>query len=562
MIEPIWRLKSIDEDCVNKVAETFSIPKTIARVMSLRGIQNREESKKFFYPHLEGLHDPFNMEDMDKAVTRILQTISEKKSILIFGDYDVDGTTSAAFLTLFFQSLEVDVHYYIPSREKEGYGVSRQGIEYAKLIGADILITCDCGINAFEQVDFANSLGIEVIISDHHKPEATLPAAAAVINPNRQDCNYPFKGLCGAGVAFKLALALCVKGGYDQALAWKHSDLITLGIAADLVPIKDENRIIVHYGIRQMQKQTNPGVTALLKTGGLWKKELTVGRLVFWMAPKINAAGRLEHASISLNLLTAQSPDEAQSIAEQLNSINKDRQNIGSKIFDEAVAKIELEKLDDKKVLVLKGDNWHPGVIGIVASKLADKYYRPAILIGSKGEVGRGSARSVDEINIYQILLECQDLFTSFGGHACAAGFEINLDDYDSFCKTIEKKADQFLTPDKLKPHIIIDGNLQTENLTLYLAKEIDLLAPFGEGNEIPIFISKEMKLEELKKVGSNGLHLKARFNGIDTIGFGLGHLVESLSLSKRYDLLYNLECNEWNGFERVQLKLIDIKPS
>ena len=257
MIEPEWKFKSVNEDCVNQVAETFSLPHTIARVMSLRGINSRAESKDFFYPDINHMHDPFLMADMDKAVERILRAISDKKTILIFGDYDVDGTTSAAFLTLFFRSINVESHYYIPCREKEGYGISTQGIDYAKYIGADIFISCDCGINAFEKVAYANEKKLDVIITDHHKPDKTLPDAYAIVNPNRFDCTYPFKGLCGASVAFKLALALCEKGGSDPSYAWENSDVVTLGIAADLVPIQDENRIIVRNGIQQIKRNTN-----------------------------------------------------------------------------------------------------------------------------------------------------------------------------------------------------------------------------------------------------------------------------------------------------------------
>ena len=268
MLKPEWKFKSVDEDSVTQVAEIFNLPRTIARVMGLRGINSRNESKDFFYPDIQHLHDPFLMKDMDKAVDRILSAISEKTTILIFGDYDVDGTTSAAFLTLFFRSINVEAHYYIPSREKEGYGISNQGIDYAKLIGADLLITCDCGINAFDKVTYANQNEIDVIITDHHKPEKTLPDAHAIVNPNRKDCQYPFKGLCGASVVFKLALGICEKGGFNPKYVWENSDVVTLGIAGDLVPIQDENRIIVYHGIRQMKKETNQGITALQKSGG------------------------------------------------------------------------------------------------------------------------------------------------------------------------------------------------------------------------------------------------------------------------------------------------------
>ncbi len=554
-----WVLLPENQEKSFELAKRLKISTPLAQIILNRNIDKPEE---FLRPRLANLRDPFDLPNIKKAAKRVLTAIKNKENILVYGDYDVDGITSSVVVLETLQFLGAKPKHYIPYRYNEGYSLNIEAIKKAKEENTNLIITVDCGVSNLKEIEFANSLGIDVVVTDHHNIPKELPPAIAIVNPKLIKEDHPSKSLAGVGVAFKFVWALLRQAKIkDNLFLTDLLDLVTLGTIADVVPLTEENRVLSSAGLKILNKKKRLGIKHLVEAARV-SGDVTIRHVNFAIAPRINAAGRLEHASISLNLLTAQSPDEAQSIAEQLNSINKDRQNIGSKIFDEAVAKIELEKLDDKKVLVLKGDNWHPGVIGIVASKLADKYYRPAILIGSKGEVGRGSARSVDEINIYQILLECQDLFTSFGGHACAAGFEINLDDYDSFCKTIEKKADQFLTPDKLKPHIIIDGNLQTENLTLNLAKEIDLLAPFGEGNEIPIFISKEMKLEELKKVGSNGLHLKARFNGIDTIGFGLGHLVESLSLSKRYDLLYNLECNEWNGFERVQLKLIDIKPS
>ncbi|SVB95125.1 uncharacterized protein METZ01_LOCUS247979, partial [marine metagenome] len=315
MIEPKWKLKDVDEKSVLNIADTFNLPQTIARVMSVRGIDSRENSRTFFYPDIDQLHDPFLMRDMGKSVDRLLIAVENKETILVYGDYDVDGTTSAAFLTLFFRTLDVDIHYYIPSREKEGYGLSTQGIDYAKYIGADILITCDCGIVDYDEVSYAKEKNLEIIITDHHKPGEKLPDAYAIVNPNQKDCNYPFKGLCGSGVVFKLALAICEKGGFEIDKAWRHSDIVTLGIAADLVPIKDENRIIVHRGIQQIERQTNHGITALRKTGGLFNKNITVGRLVFWITPKINAAGRLGDPSRAVKLLITKNPVFAMELA-------------------------------------------------------------------------------------------------------------------------------------------------------------------------------------------------------------------------------------------------------
>lgn len=554
-----WILLPEDPKKSSELAKRLKISPALAQIILNRKIENPEE---YLRPRLANLSDPFDIPNIKKAAERVLAAIKNKENILVYGDYDVDGITSSVVVLEALQFLGAKPKHYIPYRYNEGYSLNIEAIKKAKEENTNLIITVDCGVSNLSEIKFANSLGIDVVVTDHHNIPKELPEAYAIVNPKMIKEDHPSKNLAGVGVAFKFVWALLRQAEIkDNIFLTDLLDLVTLGTIADVVPLTKENRVLASAGLKILNKKKRLGIKHLAETAKL-SGEITIRHVNFALAPRINAAGRLEHASISLNLLTARSPEEAQNIAKQLNSINKDRQNIGSKIFDEAVAIIELEKLDMNKVLVLKGDNWHPGVIGIVASKLSDKYYRPAILIGSKGESGRGSARSIDNISIYQILLECQELFTSFGGHACAAGFEIKLKDYEEFCKIIKEKADQFLSPDKLKPHITIDAKLQTENLTLNLAKEIDLLAPFGEGNQVPVFMAKEMKLEDSRVVGKEGKHLKAKFNGIDAIGFCLGHLVPSLSLSKRYDLLYNLECNEWNGFERVQLNLLDVRES
>ena len=493
MIEPEWKFKSVNEDCVNQVAETFSLPHTIARVMSLRGINSRAESKDFFYPDINHMHDPFLMADMDKAVERILRAISDKKTILIFGDYDVDGTTSAAFLTLFFRSINVESHYYIPCREKEGYGISTQGIDYAKYIGADIFISCDCGINAFEKVAYANEKELDVIITDHHKPDKTLPDAYAIVNPNRFDCTYPFKGLCGASVAFKLALAICEKGGYDPSYAWENSDVVTLGIAADLVPIQDENRIIVRHGIQQMKKKTNLGITALQKTGGLLGKEITVGRLVFWVAPKINAAGRLGDASRAVKLLTTQNPVLAKEIAEELEVENNRRKDITLQITNDALYMVKTNcDLENENAIVLGHKNWHAGVIGIVASRIKETFARPAIIMSLDDIECKGSCRSIRGFDMVDALRECKEYLTGFGGHPIAAGLSMNSGDFNSFKKKFIQVANDKISTDDLIPTIYVDSILNLEELNSRMIKFLNAMEPYGPGNARPIFVSRD----------------------------------------------------------------------
>ncbi len=568
MIEPEWKFKSVNEDCVNQVAETFSLPHTIARVMSLRGINSRAESKDFFYPDINHMHDPFLMADMDKAVERILRAISDKKTILIFGDYDVDGTTSAAFLTLFFRSINVESHYYIPCREKEGYGISTQGIDYAKYIGADIFISCDCGINAFEKVAYANEKELDVIITDHHKPDKTLPDAYAIVNPNRFDCTYPFKGLCGASVVFKLALAICEKGGYDPNYVWENSDVVTLGIAADLVPIQDENRIIVRHGIQQMKKKTNLGITALQKTGGLLGKEITVGRLVFWVAPKINAAGRLGDASRAVKLLTTQNPVLAKEIAEELEVENNRRKDITLQITNDALYMVKTNcDLENENAIVLGHKNWHAGVIGIVASRIKETFARPAIIMSLDDIESKGSCRSIRGFDMVDALRECKEYLTGFGGHPIAAGLSMNSGDFNSFKKKFIQVANDKISTDDLIPTIYVDSILNLEELNSRMIKFLNAMEPYGPGNMRPVFVTNNLSIDGIPKLlgrDQNTLKFSVKQNKtpFESIGFNMAEHYEKLIQNAPIDIAYVVGENYWNGQRTIQLELKDIKLS
>ena len=568
MIEPEWIFKTIDDKTASEVAEVFSLPNTIAKVMSLRGITSRVSSRAFFYPDQNKLHNPFDMKDMDKAVDRILKSIPKKKTILIFGDYDVDGTSSAAFLTLFFKSIGLDAHYYIPSREKEGYGISTQGIDYAKYIGADIFISCDCGINAFDKVDYANEKELDVIITDHHKPSDKLPDAYAIINPNRFDCNYPFKGLCGASVAFKLALAICEKGGFNSDLAWEHSDIVTLGIAADLVPIKDENRVIVHHGIEQMNKEKNLGITALLKTGGLIDKTITVGRLVFWLAPKINAAGRLGDASRAVKLLTTKNPVLAKEIAEELEVENNRRKDITLQITSDAINMVESTcDLANENAIVLGHKSWHPGVIGIVASRIKETYARPAIIMSLENNEGKGSCRSISGFDMVDALDECSDLLSGYGGHPIAAGLSINSTNYTSFRKKFINLANQKISSEQLIPSIYIDCELNLNELNTRMINFLNAMEPYGPGNLRPVFVSKNLSIDGIPKLlgkDQNTLKFNVKQNQthFESIGFNMAEHYEKLIQNAPIDIAYVIGENVWNGKKTIQLELKDIKLS
>ena len=568
MIEPEWKFKNIDEKSANKVAETFSLPDTIAKIMSLRGIYSRANARAFFYPDPSKLHNPFLMRDMDKTVDRILECIPNNKTILIFGDYDVDGTSSAAFLTLFLKSINIDAYYYIPSREKEGYGVSIQGIDYAKYIGADLFITCDCGINAFDQIDYANEKELDVIVTDHHKPANQLPKAYAIINPNRFDCPYPFKGLCGASVVFKLALAICEKGNFNINLAWKHSDIVTLGIAADLVPIEDENRIIVYHGIDQMRKQTNFGITALLKTGGLIDKEITVGRLVFWLAPKINAAGRLGDASRAVKLLTTQNPVLAKDIAEELELENNRRKEITLQITNDAIYMVEKTcDLENQNAIVLGHESWHPGVIGIVASRIKETYSRPTIIMSLDNNESKGSCRSIGGFDMVDALSECSELLSGYGGHPIAAGLSIDSCNFSSFRKKFITIANKKISAEKLIPSIYIDCELNLEELNSRMINFLHAMEPYGPGNIRPVFVSKNLFIDGIPKLlgkdqSTLKFNVKQNKTNFESIGFNMAEHYEKLILNAPIDIAYVVGENIWNGKKTIQLELKDIKLS
>jgi len=568
IMETKWKYKKVDEGNVAKVSKIFDLPNPIARIMSLRGIISKNESREFFYPDITRLHNPFLMIDMDRAVSRILDAIINKKTILIFGDYDVDGTTSAGFLTLFFKSINVESYFYIPSRENEGYGVSKKGIDYAKYIGADIIITCDCGINAYEEVKYANSKNIDVIITDHHKASNKLPEAYAIINPNRLDCQYPFKGLCGAGVVFKMALAICEKGKYNDNLVWKNSDVVTLGIAADLVPMQDENRIIAYYGIEQIKKETNLGISALLKTSGFIDKNITIGRLVFWIAPKINAAGRLGDASRAVKLLTTSNPILAKEIAEDLERENNRRKDITEQITNDAIHLVKTTcDLENDTVIVLGNQNWHHGVIGIVASRIKEMYSRPTIIISIDNNECKGSCRSIKDFDLVDALDECKNYLTGYGGHPIAAGLSLELSSFKDFKNTFIQIANKRIPRDNLIPTISIDSVLNLEELNHRMLKFLNALEPYGPGNTRPVFVTNNLLVDGIPKLlgrDSNTIKFSVKKNDtlFESIGFNMANQYEKLIQNSPIDIAYVIGENKWKGKKTIQLELKDIKLS
>jgi single-stranded-DNA-specific exonuclease len=563
-----WYFLNPDPKLVNRSKKEFKSSEIIARVLANRGIESVVSSKEFFNPHLNQLNDPYKMQDMDIATERIINNIHSENPILIYGDYDVDGTTGTSMLYLSLSELGAKVIPYIPNREKEGYGLSKVGIDKARELGVNLIVTCDCGINDFEPIKYANSLKIDVIITDHHIPDKTLPRALAVLNPKRNDCDYPFKDLCGGGVAFKLACALSKKMNQSADLMYKYLDLVTLGTCADMVTIKDENRIIVKHGLKLLSNGSKPGMTALLKLVNLENKPISVGQLVFSVAPKINAAGRLGDANRSVELLTTSNKQRAKSLADELMKENHKRQIIQQDVVDAVFNMIHANiDLKNEKAIVLAGKEWHPGVIGIVASKVKEEFHRPTVIVSyDKNGIGKGSARSISGLNLYKALAASSKHLVDFGGHAMAAGLTVQEKSFESFKKEFIKYVNNTINDEQLIPSIILEGILNLKDIDSRFIDFLDKLAPYGPGNMRPSFASNRVEIVGNPHVVGNGGHVvfKVRQSQkvISAIGFNMSKHYDKLIQGIPIDIAYVVEVNEWQGREMVQLNIRDIKMS
>ncbi|MEE9162993.1 MAG: single-stranded-DNA-specific exonuclease RecJ [Candidatus Neomarinimicrobiota bacterium] len=565
-VQTLWELTQPDPDLVRQTETEFDVPEVYARILAQRGITGRAAGATFFHPGREQLHDPFLMKGMDVAVERVLGQIRADKPILVFGDYDVDGTTGASLLYLFFKSIGAHAATYVPDRETEGYGLSERGLEYAALLGADLLITCDCGITGWDEVASARRQGIEVIITDHHMPDERLPEALVILNPKQEDCNYPFKGLCGVGVAFKLALAVAQRGDYDLELVWSHADLVALGTAADLVPIVDENRAIVSAGLQLIGERARPGLAALWQVAGMAGKQVTVGRLVFGIAPKINAAGRLGDAGRAVKLLTTTNRYLAVSMARELDAENSRRRLIQDNTVEAAIFQVNAyHDLGREKVLVLSGEGWHQGVIGIVAARIRDLYHRPTVVIALADGAGKGSARSMAGFDLYAALTQCSDLLLGYGGHPRAAGLSLDQEQLPAFEERLLAWADEVLSEEQLLPRITVEGECSLSLIDSRFMRFVASLEPYGPGNRRPVLISRGVEVAGTPRlVGDPANHLKCRLrqdgSAFDAIGFDLADHFEKLLLNKPLDIAYVVEENEWRGNRTVQLQLKDIR--
>jgi len=562
-----WSFLKPDKQLVSSIEKSFRISEVMARVLANRHIHTQSEAVPFFNPDWKKLHNPFLMMDMDKAVERVLKNIQNKKSILIFGDFDVDGTTGTAALYIALKIFGGNVQYHIPDRQKDGYGLSKKGINTAKELGADLLITCDCGINAFEKVDFANEKGIDVIITDHHTPDKTLPNAFAVLNPKRKDCTYPFKDLCGGGVAFKLISGLANKLNIPISKYAEILPLISLGTAADIVPLKDENRIIVYHGLSLLHDLEKPGLKILLELARL-TGSISVGQLVFNVAPRINAAGRLGDANRAVELFVTDDEIRAKQLAKELDEENKRRQIIQQAVVDEALLKVNAEA-DLKKdyALVLAEEGWHPGVVGIVASKIKEKYHRPTIIIAMENGSGKGSARSINRFDLYEALTTCKDYLQEYGGHPMAAGLTVSSNNFEDFKKAFIRFANDSLSQDDMVATLMLDSLMTLQDITPRFMEFLDKLGPYGPGNMRPKFaLSGAEIVGGPKVIGKTGEHLRFKVRqgrrSFPAVGFNLSEKYEMLITGKPVDIAFVVESNEWQGNTHIQLNVRDIKPA
>jgi single-stranded-DNA-specific exonuclease len=558
-------LSQEQEELKKRISEELKCPALIAEMLIRKEITDIEEIRKFFSPSLDNVFDPFLFKDMDKAVERIIKSIQNQELITIYGDYDVDGTTSTALLYLGLKKIDAIVDFYIPHRMIDGYGLSLSGIDQLKENGTKLIISVDCGINAIEEVEEINEKGIDIIVTDHHNPKDQLPDAHAIINPKIPDCKYPFKELSGVGVAYKLLMGLYQKLNVDsKEFVDKYVDLVALGTIADIVNLSGENRIFASLGLERLIKKQNIGLNALINIAGLSHKELNSADIVFGIAPRINAAGRMGSALRAVELMVSNDDESSHELAEIIERENSLRQQIDQKTFEEACEIIEkkYKNFDETRCIVVSSDNWHPGVIGIVASKLVEKYYRPSIMITFHDGIGSGSGRSISGFDLFQALSSVEDNLETFGGHKYAAGLSVLSEYIDIFENRLQKYAEEHLEKEQLIPPLQIDSTLELYEINEHLLEWLNKFAPFGPGNMRPIFHTDKVMIVGFPyNVGKNHLKLKVVKDGctLDLIGFNLGDFLPFLKKGAFINIAYSLEFNTWQGRTTIQGKLKDI---
>lgn len=557
-----WETYNVDNNVINEIAIKNNISLLLARILVNRGIDTEEKIRKFLYPSLDDLYDPYKLNDMELAVKRIEDAIAQNEKITIYGDYDVDGITSVTILKQFLDEQSANVDYYLPNRLNEGYGLNSNALQKIKNRGTQLLITVDCGISAYDEIEFAKSLGIDVIVTDHHECPAILPKALAVIDPKRDDSTYPFNSLAGVGVTFKLIHALSMEMNLPKENYLKFLDIVCLGTVADIVPLIEENRVIVKYGLEYIRNTTNIGLKALISVSGY--SSIDSSAISFGLAPRINACGRMGEAESALKMLLTHDENEAINIANILQEKNKERQEVEKGIMQDAINKIESEKMYEDNIIVVGSENWFHGVIGIVASKITETYYKPSILVCFENESGKGSGRSIDGFDLHEALNSCSEHLQKYGGHEMAIGLSIEKEKFNEFKNAIVKYANEKITEEHL-PVIKIDAEINVRDANGKIVEELKLLEPYGESNMPPIFMYKNIKVDSIRTL-SNDKHLKLNVKEgnivFDAIAFNMGDKKDSIRMGDKVDILFNLEVNRFNGRETIQLNVKDIKKS
>ena len=558
-----WKILTADQQKVNVLQQSLKIHPVICKILIQRGIETFEQAKDFFRPQLTALHSPWLMKDMDKAVERVTRAVNLKEKILVFGDYDVDGTTAVASMYQFLKKIHSNLDFYIPHRYREGYGISKAGIDFAKQNGFSLIISLDCGIKSADLIGYAKELAIDFIVCDHHLPDEILPPAVAILNPKQKDCNYPFKELCGCGVGFKLMCALSEKMQLPENAAFEYLDLLATAIAADIVPVAGENRILAFHGLIKANKNPNYGIRALSKLSGL-AKELHITNLVFMIAPRVNAAGRMDDARKAVQMFVAKTEEEALLFAEQLHSDNTDRKEADKSITEEALALIhgKEEWINRKSTLVFQ-PHWHKGVVGIVASRLIEHHYRPTIVLTQSGEYAAGSARSVPGFNLYEAIHACREHLLGYGGHFAAAGMTLELGKVDAFREKFEEIVSSTIQPELLIPEIIIDAEISLKDIKQTFYDIISQMEPYGPENLRPVFITRNVINSGYSKiVKEEHIRFSLREDNfiMNGIGFGMAGKFHLLDNQQPIDIVYTIDENEWNDTKSLQLKVIDIQ--
>ena len=575
-----WLLRSVDDDSlVAHLQEALNdLPEPLARTLALRNVTGFDEARQFFRADLAELHDPFLMKDMDAAADRLVQAVEGGERVLVYGDYDVDGTTATALVADFLRSCGLEADVFIPDRYEDGYGLCERGLDQAKEAGAALVVALDCGITAHDEADYAREIGLDLVICDHHTPKATLPDAVAVLDPKREDCTYPFSELCGCGVGFKLVQAVIDRLGKDPEEAYRYLDLLAVSTASDIVPLYGENRILMAEGLRAIQNGPRPGLQALANAADLNVEDVTsTGKIVFTIGPRINAAGRMAEAQTAVRMLLAPSVEAAAPLAQKLEALNKERREIDDRIQREAIEQAERQMTSrTPHAFVLYQPDWHLGVIGIVASRVVDRFYKPTILLANNGEEVKGSARSISGINIYDALSECEDVLTQFGGHDYAAGMSLPEENVEAFRGRFNEVVGERVTAEMLTPAIKVDASVNLDTIGSHTDRfwaVLQQFGPFGPANPTPVFHSSNLSVDGAPRtVGRGDKHLKFRVQAedaapgesFDVIGFGMGEKLDVVRQSYQngtpLELLYSLEENTWRGNTSLQLKARDVR--